>query len=155
MSWRVGQYKVSRMLGRFVTQLCAALTLGRMPPFVSTSAVVIRDGDILIVVDPILREPVLPGGHLKWRETPVRALVREVQEETGYTIVPESLLDVYASEELGGEPGVVRIVYAASVRGGNLRSSPEGIAGWLPAAEVTSTRDGAIIQQALESLSQA
>lgn len=119
-----------------------------MPPFVSTSALVLEDARILVVIDPIRREPILPGGHLRWREMPEHALVREVREETGLIIMPGELVDVVAREELTGEPGVVRVIYAASVTGGTLASSGEGEARWMPIDEAAaaSKRDGEIIR---------
>ena len=74
--FRRWQYRVSRRLGRLITTTAAVLTLGRMPPFVSTSAIVVEGDKLLVVIDPIRQEPVLPGGHLKWREGPEAALVR-------------------------------------------------------------------------------
>jgi ADP-ribose pyrophosphatase YjhB (NUDIX family) len=140
------------MLGRTVTRVAATLTLGRMPPFASASALV-PDGDrILAVIDPITGQPVFPGGHLKWREEPRAAVVREVREETGYEIMTERVLHVVGGEELTGEKGVVRIVYLGSVAGGALSSSPEGRACWLPASEMAASegRDAQIVQWWLE-----
>jgi 8-oxo-dGTP diphosphatase len=120
-----------------------------MPPFVSTSAVA-TDGDrILAVIDPIRGEPVLPGGHLKWREVPERALSREVYEETGYSVVVRRLIGVFGGEVWSDEPGVVRIVYEAAVTGGALTSSAEGEACWLSIADflAMSRRDAAIVQR--------
>jgi 8-oxo-dGTP diphosphatase len=39
----------------------------------------------------------LPGGRVEQGESPVRALVREVQEETGWTVEPRELIGVYAA----------------------------------------------------------
>jgi ADP-ribose pyrophosphatase YjhB (NUDIX family) len=119
-----------------------------MPPFVSASALIEREGRVLVVVDAIRREPVLPGGHLKWRETPQDALVREVWEETGYLIKPVDLLTVVAGKEWAGEPGVVRVVYTARIIGGALKSSAEGEACWDDVESLTtsSTRDGPILR---------
>jgi ADP-ribose pyrophosphatase YjhB (NUDIX family) len=126
--------------------------LYRLPPFVSASAVVTRGEQLLVVVDPIRAEPILPGGHLKWRETPEDALVREVWEETGYLIRPTELVMVRGGQEWAGEPGVVRIVYDADVIGGALTSSAEGEATWQNLAEVarSSTRDAPILRVWLE-----
>ena len=101
-----------------------------------------------MVVDPIRREPVLPGGHLKWRETPERAAVREVREETGYDVEIRTLLGVYGGEEMTGEPGVVRVVYAADITGGSLRPSPEGTPIWLSLDAIAGTRDASIVRAA-------
>jgi 8-oxo-dGTP diphosphatase len=127
--------------------MAAALTLGRMPPFVSTSAIVVEDDHILVVVDPIRREPVLPGGHLKWREAPEAAVVREVREETGLRVEVRGLVGVFSGLEWADEPGVVRIVYHAGVAGGTLTSSAEGEARWMPveALVASDTRDAPIV----------
>ena len=82
-SLRTRQFQVSRTAGKFLVHLAALTTLYRMPPFVGTSALIVRDDRVLVVLDPIREEPVLPGGHLKWRETLRDALIREVWEETG------------------------------------------------------------------------
>jgi 8-oxo-dGTP diphosphatase len=144
-AWR---YRVLRRLGRSVTRIAAALTLGEMPSFVSTSAIVVDGQSLLVVVDAIRNEAVLPGGHLKWDEDPQEAVIREVREETGYTIEPGDLIGVFAGKERAGERGIVRLVYEASVVGGALTSSGEGEARWLPLAEVAAseTRDAWLVQ---------
>src|SRR5437588_10689307 len=102
-----------------------------MPPFVSASGIVLHEGRILVVFYPIRREPVLPGGHLRWRERPVDAVQRETREETGLIVETGSLVGVFAGEELTGEPGIVRVVYEAIAVSGRLRSSAEGEASWM------------------------
>lgn len=150
----VWRFRLSRLAGRIATRLAAAATLGSMPPFVSASAVVLRGDDILVVLDPVRREPVLPGGHLKWGERPEEAVTREVREETGYHIRPEELVGVVAGPEWAGEKGVVRVIYTAALTGGVLRSSDEGRAVWMPAAEVVAGggRDAPLVARALEGL---
>lgn len=144
----IWQFRISRALGRLVTWTAAVLTLGRMPPFVSTSALVLDGERLLAVLDPIRGEPVLPGGHLKWRESPEAAVVREVREETGYEVRPRMLLGVFSGEEWSGEPGIVRIVYQADVVAGSLRSSHEGEARWVPLQQIafSATRDAPLVQ---------
>lgn len=142
------RFRLERTLGRIATRMAATLTFGEMPPFVSTSGLVVQDGKLLVVLDSLRHEPVLPGGHLKWRETPEQGMVREVEEETGYHVEPGPLLGVYAGEEWAGEPGILRVIYEATVRGGTLRSSREGEVRWLPVEEVaaTDTRDAALVR---------
>lgn len=151
---RIWQYRLSRRAGRIITRVASTLTLERMPPFTSTSAIVTDGENVLVVIDPIRREPILPGGHLKWREKPEMAVVREVREETGYTIEPQALLAVFAGEEWSGEAGVVRVVYEAAVTGGALQESPEGVPQWMPARVLagTDTRDAPIIRLWLEGV---
>jgi 8-oxo-dGTP pyrophosphatase MutT (NUDIX family) len=141
-------YLAERHLGRFVTRLAAILTLERMPPFVSTSVIVVVRDRVLVVIDPIRREPILPGGHLTWRESPEAAAVREVQEETGYTVETGTILGVFAGEEWAGEPGIVRIIFEATITSGSLQSSSEGETRWMPVADLlaSSTRDAPVIR---------
>ncbi len=126
-----------------------------MPPFVSTSAVVVRDGALLVILDPIRTQPVLPGGHVKWREKPEMALAREVSEETGYDVDVGALIGVFCGEEWTSEPGIVRIVYAAEIRFGELRSSHEGEAMWVAVDEflTSSVRDAPIVRAYVETIS--
>lgn len=142
------RYRVSRHLGRIVTRTAALLTLGRMPPFVSTSAVVVVKERVLVVIDPILSSPTLPGGHLKWAENPEAAISREVYEETGYTVSPGRLVGVFAGPEWSCEPGVVRLVYEAGITAGSLASSGEGRAAWMRLQEFvrSDSRDAPIVQ---------
>ena len=146
--WRTWQYRLSRKLGRITVRLAAVLTLGRMPSFVSTSAVVTQGDRVLAVIDPVRGEPVLPGGHLKWDEEPREAVVREVREETGLVVEPVELVGVFAGRKWAGEPGIVRIVYRAALRSGRLRSSSEGEARWMPLADFlrSGSRDAPIVQ---------
>ncbi|GAA4560269.1 NUDIX hydrolase [Pseudonocardia xishanensis] len=89
----------------------------------------------------------LPGGGLEHGEDPRVAAVREVEEETGYTVELDRLLTV-DSVHLplvtwgdGSEQDMqgIRIVYAAHVTGGALRHEVDGttdMAAWFDLAEV-------------------
>jgi ADP-ribose pyrophosphatase YjhB (NUDIX family) len=142
------RYRLSRLAGRVAMRTAAALTLGRMPPFVSASVVVVDGDQVLAVIDPIRGEPILPGGHLKWREKPDVAAIRETREETGYVVEVLDLLAVLAGSEWAGEEGIVRVVYAAHVAAGALASSPEGEATWLSLSSLANsdTRDAPIVR---------
>ena len=150
---RTWQYRVSRATGKAITHLVAALTLYRMPPFVATSALVVRGTEVLVVIDPIRNEPILPGGHLRWKESPEEALTREVREETGYEVWPAEVVGVFSGIRSTGDPGVVRVVYEAAVVGGELASSPEGEATWIDAESLSrgETRDAPIVRLWLSS----
>lgn len=124
-----------------------------MPPFVSASVVVVVHEQLLTVLDPIRREAVLPGGHLRWEEHPRLGAAREVREETGFEVVAGALVGVYAGRDLAGESGIVRVVYTGQIVGGSIRSSREGKAAWLSAYDYsTSTaRDAPIVADWLNS----
>lgn len=147
-SLRTRKFHISRTVGKFLVELTALATFFRMPPFVGTSAVVAHEGRLLLVLDPIRGEPVLPGGHLRWRETLRDGLIREVWEETGYLIEPGRLIDALSGAVWAGEPGVVRVIYEAGIMGGALQSSPEGEAYWHEIDDFAGSeaRDAAIIR---------
>jgi ADP-ribose pyrophosphatase YjhB (NUDIX family) len=145
------RFYLARGLGRAVTHSAALLTGGNMPPFVSASVIVVRDARVLCVLDPLRREPVFPGGHLKWQEAPADGACREAREETGLDVVTEGLVGVYAGPDRVGDPGIIRVVYTGRLVAGTLTSSREGEAGWMDVAEfiARSSRDGPILETAL------
>jgi ADP-ribose pyrophosphatase YjhB (NUDIX family) len=63
-------------------------------PYLAVSAVVVRDGRLLVVRrarQPALGLFTLPGGGVEAGETLHEAVIREVQEETGLSIAPVGL----------------------------------------------------------------
>jgi 8-oxo-dGTP pyrophosphatase MutT (NUDIX family) len=59
---------------------------------VSVKGVVIRDGKVVLLRNE-RDEWELPGGKLELSESPERCLARELEEELGLAIEPESILD--------------------------------------------------------------
>jgi ADP-ribose pyrophosphatase YjhB (NUDIX family) len=153
VSFDVRKYQFLRWLGRLSVETAALFTLGRMPPMVSTAAIVCRDGDILTIRDTAQGMLVLPGGHLHWRESVEEGLRREVREETGYEIQPVRLLDVFSSSSGFSDRGIIRVIWEARIAGGSERSSSEGAVHWVNvnAAELRNTRDGGIVRRWLDS----
>lgn len=62
-----------------------------------------------------------PGGVLELDETPEQGVVREVHEETGLIVKPETIVGVYKNMRLG----VVSIAFRCHVTSGDLHTSDE------------------------------
>lgn len=111
-------------------------------------AVVVDQGHVLlsrwVPVTPKLSPSwTLPGGGMELGEQPDATAVREVFEETGYTVELQDLLGVssfYIEPELRQSPGsrhlhALRVVYRAVVTGGELTPEVNGSsddARWIP-----------------------
>ena len=57
----------------------------------SARAIIERDGKVLVMYSQKYRYYKFPGGGIEAGETPQQALVREVREESGYTVLPETI----------------------------------------------------------------
>lgn len=115
-------------------------------------AVIVRDDHVLLALwnEPAVPMWTLPGGGVDLAESPGEGAVREVREETGYDVELGALLGVdtfvMAPEErpepVGDRPQKnVRVVYTASVTGGELSNEVGGStdeARWIPLADVPS-----------------
>jgi len=115
-------------------------------------AVIVRDEHVLLALwnEPEVPTWTLPGGGVELHESPEEGVVREVREETGYDVELGSLLgvDVFVMtadkrfEPVGDRSQKnVRVFYAATVTGGDLRDEIGGStdqARWIPLDEVPS-----------------
>ncbi len=100
----------------------------------------------------------MPGGGVEHGEDPADAAVREVAEETGYSIEIERLLGVHTAcwqfeRELGAvDLHGIRIVYAARIAGGALRYETGGstdMAAWTPRDQVAALDRVSLVDAAL------
>lgn len=78
----------------------------------SAFAVIVKDARVLLVRARGRRRWQLPGGGLKRRETPLEALRREVDEETGLAPRVQALIGAYPRTD-----GSFALVYLARVDG--------------------------------------
>lgn len=112
-------------------------------------AVCVRDDRILLarLVEKNGTRPwTLPGGGMDHGEDPYDTVIREAEEETGYTVRPLALLGVDSvrrtyARRLGPAADFqgLRIVYEVGVTGGELRHETDGstdLAAWHPLDEV-------------------
>jgi 8-oxo-dGTP diphosphatase len=112
---------------------------------VAAYAVCVRDGRILLsrwVAKSGERRWILPGGGMEHGEDPYRTVIREVDEETGYTVEPVALLGIDSARghdrrSLGRTTDFhgLRIIYEGRITGGELRNETNGstdLAAWHP-----------------------
>lgn len=124
---------------------------------ITASGLVIKDGGVLLIFHPYIKEWFQPGGHIDEGEEPIQAAIREVFEETG--VVCESLdafldpvdIDLHEiPENLKKGEGVhlhIDLLFALQVIGE--QESPEEIEkAWVPFDRITSPR----IKRALQKL---
>lgn len=80
------------------------------------TAVVVKDGEILLIQRADFKLWALPGGRVEAGESVAQAAIREVYEETGLQIALTSLVGIYAMPRwIGNDHSVV---FAASPLGG-------------------------------------
>ncbi|MFB6957995.1 NUDIX hydrolase [Streptomyces sp. NPDC056309] len=112
---------------------------------VAAYAVCVRDGRLLLarwVAGDGARRWTLPGGGMEHGEDPYDTVVREAEEETGYTVEPVALLGLDSVRRnyprpLGTHADFhgLRILYEGRVTGGELRHETGGStdrAAWHP-----------------------
>ncbi len=96
-----------------------------------------RDGEILLQRRAKADWPgyVLPGGHVEPGESIVEAVVREMREETGLTVLHPRLCGVKQFPIRGGRYLV--LLFCAEAFTGELCSSEEGEVVWVPRNELS------------------
>ena len=113
---------------------------------IASYGIIIKNDEILLcrISDKLPKHQgywTLPGGKIEFGESPEEAMIREVFEETGLTVQPESILGI-DSEVLHSESKShhqIRIIYKVSYLTGNLVFEQNGttdMCHWLPVQEV-------------------
>ncbi|MFJ2769470.1 NUDIX hydrolase [Streptomyces sp. NPDC087300] len=116
---------------------------------VAAYAVCVRDGRVLLarwVAGDGSKRWTLPGGGMDHGEDPYDTVIREVDEETGYMVLPVTLLGIDSlrrryPRRLGAVADFhgLRIVYEGRITGGELRHETGGstdLAAWHPMESV-------------------
>jgi 8-oxo-dGTP diphosphatase len=116
---------------------------------VSVAAAVVDDGKVLCIrrQDNGHWEP--PGGILELGERIHDGLVREVAEETGLTVEPETLTGIYQNEPRD----IVALVFRCRAVGGTLRTSSETVElEWLDRTDIEHRMSEAYAVRATDAL---
>lgn len=129
---------------------------------VAAYGVCVRDGQVLLarLAATDLGEPsvwTVPGGGLDHGEDPVDAVVREVEEETGYRVRVERLLGIRSHRDnpsaAGDDYHRLGIVYEVTVTGGELRYETDGstdLAAWTDPGTVPALERSPLVDFALD-----
>ena len=108
----------------------------RRGPRLTVDAIVVKDGNILLVKrgrPPFEGLHALPGGFVEEGETVEKAVVRELLEETGIKATVERLFGIYS--ELGRDPRghTVSAVFVMRYESGEAMGGDDAAAAiWLP-----------------------
>ncbi len=113
--------------------------MSRSEPVILTNLCMVFDekGNILVQdrLDPSWPGICFPGGHVELGESFVKAVIREVREETGLTIENPMLCGTKQFQTKNGERYVV-LLYKTDRFSGELKSSEEGQVFWIPRADL-------------------
>ncbi len=103
---------------------CFCICNGFKAPALAVDAIVESGDEILLIKrrkEPFKGYYALPGGFVECGESCEKAVVREVEEETGIKVRVKELLGVYSEPTRDPRGHVVSICYIAEVAGGSLR----------------------------------
>ena len=107
-----------------------AQELGYATPKVDVRAALVHEGKLLLVQETLDQGRwTLPGGWADVNETPSRAAVRELYEETGYRGRAVKLIGVWDRERQGHTPAlpysIYKLCFLCELTGGAAKSSHE------------------------------
>ena len=117
--------------------------MSRAEQVILTNMCMVTDGKGNVLMqdrtDPHWSGSVFPGGHVEPGESFVQSGIREVREETGLTVRNPRLCGV---KQFWTEEGAryVVLLFCANEYEGELRSSDEGEAMWVPRSELSVRR---------------
>jgi ADP-ribose pyrophosphatase YjhB (NUDIX family) len=128
--------KLKGVLAGLIFRIIALLTLGQISPILSACAIIEQDGKVLLIDRSDNLGYTIPGGIVRYRETIEQCVLREVREETGYTVALQGLVGVYSGLKRDPRFRAASIAYKGAIVGGTERSSGEGKLSWRQPADV-------------------
>ncbi|MBQ3192534.1 MAG: 8-oxo-dGTP diphosphatase [Oscillospiraceae bacterium] len=111
----------------------------------------VHQGDLLLLQDRVKadwRGYTIPGGHVEPGESIVDAVVREMREETGLTVIRPNLCGVKQFPIPGGRYLV--LLFETEAFSGTLNSSEEGRVCWIPRQELSRYDTVADLEELLD-----
>ena len=128
--------KIKGFVAGVIFRVIALLTLGQISPILSACVIIEQDGKTLLIDRSDGLGYTIPGGIVRYQETVEQCVVREVREETGYTVVIHSLVGVYSSLHRDPRFRAVSIAYKGAIVSGSVQDSGEGKPCWREPGEV-------------------
>ncbi|MDQ6660833.1 MAG: NUDIX hydrolase, partial [Chloroflexota bacterium] len=102
----------------------------------SACAIIEQDGKVLLIDRSDGLGYTIPGGIVRYHETVEQCVVREVREETGYTIALSRLGGVYSALKRDPRFRAASILYEGTIVSGTVQTSGEGKPCWHTPEEV-------------------
>src|SRR5207302_8346260 len=118
--------KIKGIIAGLVFRIIAFLTLGQISPILSACVITERDGRILLIDRSDGLGYTIPGGIVRYKETVEQCVLREVQEETGYTVAINGIVGVYSGLKRDPRFRAASIAYKGNVVRGSVHASSEG-----------------------------
>ena len=139
--------KIRMLLFAHLSRLIAWVLFVPFPPIIAASAIIEKDGSVLVLKHTYIKGYGFPGGVVESGETLESALVREVKEETGFEV--ESMEYLFSTE--GKQYGFSAIVgiYKVSVSG-EVKESSEGSLHWMKPTDLIGKMAYRNAEQALK-----
>jgi 8-oxo-dGTP diphosphatase len=128
--------KIKGILAGIIFRVIALLTLGQISPLLGAGAIIEQDGKFLLIDRSDGLGYTVPGGIVRFHETVEQCVIREVREETGYTITLNGLMGVYSGLKRDPRFRAIAIVYKGAIVSGSESGSGEGTPCWREPGEV-------------------
>src|SRR5215470_10353248 len=91
--------KIKGLLAGLIYRIIVLLTLGQISPLLGAGIIIEQDGKILLIDRSDGLGFTIPGGIVRHRETIEECVLREVREETGYTVKITGFVGIYSAPE--------------------------------------------------------
>ena len=128
--------KIKGLLAGIIFRIIALLTLGQISPILSACVIIEQDGKILLINRSDGMGYTIPGGIVRYRETVEQCVLREVREETGYTVTLDGIVGIYSGLNRDPRFRAASIAYKGSIVSGSVHASGEGKPCWREPGEV-------------------